>query len=564
MSWRVRTDEPKYPKGFPESMDRDGGLYNAWWQRGGNQIAEFIEKEHMYRAKFSAPPEWIETKPFKDVDKKFAKLQLLKNTDFRKKIGRRKMLSTEKREAGGCSVLSDGSDDSPSRVRTSAAGQAVPSAVLGSGGSSSVSELMKLEEGATVSPEELARRKSTREAANDRRFYKERGSKGTYKFGQEPTAEDLKYLNRTQDERTAAGKSGTYRFDDKCTEDYSQKWAEKPANALADRVPPESAAAFAELTRNNQNDPKLLNEERRVLGKKTEHKIREQDEERRRNNTNSRGSSTQSTRKLPSAQGITVDVAQELWYLDPLPEAAFERSTSSTAPNAHRNAKKKKKSDSTQLLPGALDAEAWVKPDLDPERASATTTNLRGSAKYTQHIKVPKHLRREMMGMKKGGPLLPYKALQRLTTYSDLDYSLLRTDLQEEVKKTGEIKQYFDRHPYFRKGQRSRFYNNSNRVAELVHAGAAENFPGWDSDAKQYPGYPFYNEEDGRERDPLRKHVGEDTFAAWDKPLISEPKERQFSKPTEKMRMLEKQLLAQSQPISDAFPPDHDSDPDEP
>ena len=35
---------------------------------------------------------------------------------------------------------------------------------------------------------------------------------GTYKFGQEPTAEDLKYLNKTENPRAAAAKAGTHRY----------------------------------------------------------------------------------------------------------------------------------------------------------------------------------------------------------------------------------------------------------------------------------------------------------------------------------------------------------------
>jgi len=442
-------------------MDRDGGLYNAWWQRGGNQLQEFIEKDHLYRAKFSAPPEWMETVQFKDVDEKFAKLQLLKNTDFRKKIKRRPMLekSTERArsQAGSCTVVSDGddSDESPSRLRTSELGQIVPSAVLGSGGSSSVSKLVdsgvggggrgggsgKPEE--VVSDAEMARRKSTREAAADRRKYKERGSKGTYKFGQDPTKEDLKYLNKTLDERAAKGKSGTYRFDDKCDVDYSQKWPEKPVNALKERLPPDFDSQHEHR---NWNDPNVLNDERRVRGKKTEKKEIAENERRRladeaaNNSAKKMGTTTGATmdhkQKLPDSSGIKVDVAQELWYLDPLPVAGR---TGSSAPSTMGKAKKK--SDATQLLPGALDAEAWVKQDGPPAASSlndgagttalggqsTTSTKLRGSALYTQHIKVPKHLRKELLGMKKGGPLLPHKALQRLTTYSDLEYSLLRT-----------------------------------------------------------------------------------------------------------------------------------------
>lgn len=85
-----------------------------------------------------------------------------------------------------------------------------------------------------------------------------------------------------------------------------------------------------------------------------------------------------------------------------------------------------------------------------------------------------------------GGPLVPNKSLQRLTTSSDYDYSLVRTDLHEQEKISGDIHPYADRHPYFRKGQRSRFDNSSHRVAQLLHAGIEFNFQNYDIVSKDH------------------------------------------------------------------------------
>ena len=47
---------------------------------------------------------------------------------------------------------------------------------------------------------------------------------------------------------------------------YSQKWKEKPANALGDRVPKESIEKYEQATI-NVNDPRILNEEREKKGR---------------------------------------------------------------------------------------------------------------------------------------------------------------------------------------------------------------------------------------------------------------------------------------------------------
>merc|ERR1712176_423525 len=117
--------------------------------------------------------------------------------------------------------------------------------------------------------------------------------------------------------------------------------------------------------------------------------------------------------------------------------------------------------------------------------------------------------------------MIPAKALQRLTTSSDHDYTIFRKDLWPEEKRNGKLSMYSDKHPYFRMGQRSLYHNNSTNVAKLIHAGATDNFPEPDTKLEQYPGFPFGNKPDAREQDLRRKIVGESTFALWDKPLIS-------------------------------------------
>ena len=61
--------------------------------------------------------------------------------------------------------------------------------------------------------------------------------------------------------------------------------------------------------------------------------------------------------------------------------------------------------------------------------------------------------------------------------------------------------------------------------------GATENFPGWNADISTYPGFPFHNQSDTRERNEYRKFVGEDTFLEWDKPLVSAPHKRKHEEP---------------------------------
>ena len=114
MTWRPRTDEERYPPGFRESMDRDGGLYNAWWQRGGNQLREFIEKDHFYRAKFAKPPEWLHPLEPTEMDLKHARLQRAKQKNWTTKVKRRSMRGRSepgRMPAGMCSVLSDEEED---------------------------------------------------------------------------------------------------------------------------------------------------------------------------------------------------------------------------------------------------------------------------------------------------------------------------------------------------------------------------------------------------------------------------------------------------------------------
>lgn len=90
------------------------------------------------------------------------------------------------------------------------------------------------------------------------------------------------------------------------------------------------------------------------------------------------------------------------------------------------------------------------------------------------------------------------------------------------------------------------------------NSGASENFPGWDAAEKTYPGYPFLGKIDGRDRDPLRKFVGEDTFYRWDKPLISHPlAKKHVEPPSELSSRAPVPISDRTQPqVSRSFPPD--------
>jgi len=155
-----------------------------------------------------------------------------------------------------------------------------------------------------------------------------------------------------------------------------------------------------------------------------------------------------------------------------------------------------------------------MKPYYKDDPLDENGKPILGSKQVTRHIKRPK-------GLKKG--LVPEKGLQQLHTYSDYDQAVFRTDLADPRKKAAPLNIFWDNHPYFLKGQRSIFYNNSSQMANLINPGATENFPHPDVGESDYPGYPFEMEPDARRGSVGRKVIGKETFAAWDKPLVSEP-----------------------------------------
>jgi len=362
--------------------------------------------------------------------------------------------------------------------------------------------------------EQQSRLQSTREAASNRRSNKLKGSTGTYQFGQEPLPEEV--ARRGEKIEATLARAGTYKFNDNLVENLYLKDPEKPANSLGHLAPAPNPLA------QNVNDPQTINLER---------------EAKARGKTGGGGggsSSGSKGRKEGSSAGVG--------------------------------------SAGTELLPRSLSLDPWVKKQVveqpkmptveEAEQLTALANqnqqskDLTGSARMVAHIKVPKPLRKRLHASG-GGSMMPDKSLQRLTTYSDLEYSLLRTDLHEPIKRTGSIEKFAEKHPYFRMGQRSRFQNNSARVAGLLHAGASENFPDWDTPIENYPGYPFKNQADGRSKSECRKFVGEDTFIAWDKPLISKPYARKNPEPPSELSLKSGQkpvLTDRTQPqYSNAF-----------
>lgn len=163
---------------------------------------------------------------------------------------------------------------------------------------------------------------------------------GTYKFGELPSAEELK--KKKMGERAEGAYRGTHEFNDGLTENLSLKDMSKPANALSDRLPPGSTEEHALLSK-NWNDPETINREREKKGRQIMeyHKAMSQTEK-------SRSSGSQkSSGSHHDALGQSLPAKLRL-------------------------------PDESDLLPGSLKSDPWVMED--PKKRAAREENLRRSA----------------------------------------------------------------------------------------------------------------------------------------------------------------------------------------